>query len=479
MSSTIAGWDRSPDSRYLDHANMQRADIALFDLLGSINDQNREIAHLLIDENLSKDAIEARVGALRISQLNEILTRAGLLIQLDVTAQQTFMARREGAAVEYPIYKMSDGEKSALLLAAEILTAPREQIIIVDEPERHMHRSISAGMIEAVVAARPDCSFVILTHDLDLAASTSARAGLSIVVRGCDWTNSNSPSWSIELLSRDADLPELARTSILGGRRRVLFVEGVRGGIDVGLYALLFPDWTIVPSGGCESVMRAVKGLRRSDALHWIEAAGLVDGDARSDAERASLFQNGVQALLVHEVENLLYHSHVLNAVAESQKAVFGVNEPLAERARGVAIAELSKDGCVERLAAKIAKDEIVRRFTDFVPKKVDVEDVDIQIRSPYPEICNRIRNCIQGADYDALIELVPVRDTGVRNVVARALKFGSVHDYQSAARARIAQSEGLRRLVLGLVGELPSRDSSQPTVGIDQSEGARENLPY
>lgn len=462
ITSAMAGWDRNPDSRYLDHAHAQRAGIALFDLLGSINDQNREIADLALDHELDKGAIEAKVGYRRMTQLNDILARAGLLVELTTTADQTFMASRHGSDVYYPIYKMSDGEKSALLLAAEVLTARPRQVVIIDEPERHMHRSISAGMIEAVIAARPDCSFVLLTHDLDLASSTSSSAGASLVVQGCTWSESGKPAWRLRQVPKDADLPELARSSILGGRRRILFVEGVRGGIDVGLYNHLYPGWTIVPSGGCESVMRAVKGMRQNDDLHWVDVAGIVDGDGRSTGEIESLFTSGVRALPVNEIENLFYLSPVLEAVATRQAEVFGDSaESLVHAAKAAAIREIRASGTIARIAAKLARDEIARGFTEYVPKRVDVADLEITIKSPFARIQSELNSLVASDNYEGVVRRVPVRDTGIRNGVAKALRFQSVADYQSAARMCILTSVDLCQTIVEMVGEIPFRGSA------------------
>ncbi|QPE04697.1 ATP-binding cassette domain-containing protein [Microbacterium schleiferi] len=117
-------WDRQNESRYLDHLDGQRASIALFDLLGMINDQNRQAVELY-DDGSSTEVVRSVTGERLLPRLNRILANAGLHVAMSVTPVQTFSARHAGLGVEYPIYQMSDGEKSALLLAAEVLTAAR------------------------------------------------------------------------------------------------------------------------------------------------------------------------------------------------------------------------------------------------------------------------------------------------------------------------------------------------------------------
>ncbi len=71
----------------------------------------------------------------------------------------------------YNASEMSDGERVIFYLIGQALSTPADGIIIIDEPELHLHRSIQATLWDKIEAERPDCLFVYLTHDLDFAAS--------------------------------------------------------------------------------------------------------------------------------------------------------------------------------------------------------------------------------------------------------------------------------------------------------------------
>lgn len=71
----------------------------------------------------------------------------------------------------YNASEMSDGERVIFYLVGQALSAPENGVIVVDEPELHLHRSIQARLWDAIEAERSDCLFVYLTHDLDFAAS--------------------------------------------------------------------------------------------------------------------------------------------------------------------------------------------------------------------------------------------------------------------------------------------------------------------
>lgn len=76
----------------------------------------------------------------------------------------------------YPAIQMSDGEKVMLYLIAQVLQAPKDGFIVVDEPEMYLHKTILEKLWDILEAKRPDCIFIYLTHDLDFATSrTTAK----------------------------------------------------------------------------------------------------------------------------------------------------------------------------------------------------------------------------------------------------------------------------------------------------------------
>lgn len=444
-ASNMSRWDRAEKSRYVDHGDAQRTSIALFDLLGRINHESRRVA-ALYDSGATREDVDAAVGDRLLDTLNTVLKRAGLHIELGVTESDNFVARHRSLDAKYPIYLMSDGEKSALWLAVDVLTALPGTTIIVDEPERHLHRSISAGLIEAIIAARPDCAFAVLTHDLDLAASLSSQQGATFSVLGVKWEGEQATEWDIHEIPDADGLSETARRGILGGRRDILFIEGDSASLDLSLYRVLFPDWFLVPSGGCDLVIRSVTGLRESHDHHWVNAVGLVDGDGRTAEECASLMERGVHVLPVSEIENLYFQAEVLRDVATKQAMTLGRdgNELLAD-AEQRALNALGSPGTLERLAAKLAKDALARKLVAHMPETDGSSDITIQIPSPYPEILSELKAHLEGRRYDDLVRLLPIRNTSLRHEIAGELGFRSASDYQRAALVCITSSSVLR----------------------------------
>ena|ERR1700733_7535661 len=76
---------------------------------------------------------------------------------------------------------------------------------------------------------------------------------------------------------------------------------------------------------------------------------------------------------------------------------------------------------------------------------------------SPYAELLSRIRILLNAGDLGSLIRLVPIRDTVLRNRVARALRFQPAADYEAAAGVRIREDATLAAKVRSLIGPMPS----------------------
>ena len=113
---------------------------------------------------------------------------------------------------------MSDGERAILYMPGQVLVAEKNSVLIFDEPELHIHRAILSRLWDEAEAARPDCAFLVITHDLEFAAS---RAGKKFVVRRYQMP----AQWEIEQIPDDTGFSEEVATLILGSRKPILFVE--------------------------------------------------------------------------------------------------------------------------------------------------------------------------------------------------------------------------------------------------------------
>ncbi len=228
------------------------------------------------------------------------LVIGGLRIQTQV---------RGNASMIYNSSEMSDGERVIFYLIGQCLAAPKNGIIVIDEPELHLHKSVQAPLWAEVERLRPDCLFVYLTHDVDFAV---AQEGAQRV-----WLKSyDGTSWDWELIEDKNNLPDDLLLEVLGSRKPVVFVEGVNGSHDVSLYREILNEFLVIPRGSCDQVIQAVRALRSNTQLHHLQVYGLIDRDRRMAPEIAALQTDNIYTLEVAEVENLFCTQEVLALVS-------------------------------------------------------------------------------------------------------------------------------------------------------------------
>jgi hypothetical protein len=260
--------------------------------------------------NAAADGVPIASGETLMRRLRAIFQRVLPTRDLIITADDISVRPVEDGAtgVPYSATELSDGEKAVLYMIGQVLVADADSVLIMDEPEIHVHRSILGRLWDELEAARPDCAFLLITHDLEFAAS---RAGKKYVVR----SYSPSDGWVIDDVPEADGFSEEIVTLILGSRKPILFVEGEQGSLDVAFYRACYPGWTVVPRGSCEAVIHSVVTMRRNAGFTRIQCSGLVDADSHNDQDRANLASNGIQTLPVSEIENLLLLPAISRAI--------------------------------------------------------------------------------------------------------------------------------------------------------------------
>jgi hypothetical protein len=250
-------------------------------------------------------------AATKLEQLTQIWDRILPHRRLEV-AGDDIQASVAGSGVKYPAADMSDGERAIFYLVGQTLVAAPDSLIIFDEPELHIHRSIMSRLWDELEAARSDCGMAFISHDLEFVAS---REGQKYVLR--DYSPSNG--WTIEGVPEDTGFTEEITTLILGSRKPVLFVEGQGSSLDQAIYRACYSDWTVIPRGSCEEVIHAVATLRANASLTRVTCAGIVDADAYDASEIELLRSKGIAVLPVSEIENIFLLPQVVEAIARAE----------------------------------------------------------------------------------------------------------------------------------------------------------------
>jgi len=275
----------------------------------------------------------------RIDSPETILKRAARVWNSVLTHREVMFGSGEvrarpltEGAEPYLASGMSDGERAVFYLIGHCLCAQPSAIIVVDEPELHLHRSIQKKLWDALERERADCQFLYVTHDIGFAESRSGST--KVWLKSADGSNFD---WM--RIADGEGVPAVIYLEVLGARRPVIFVEGVMGSVDVDVYSAVYPGFAVRPVGGCLDVVSATKAFGRSSDFHHIECFGIVDRDYLNDDRIISYRRSNIWTPLVAEIENLFLLPDVLNLMASR----LGVEQSVVDDVKLAVFAEFER----------------------------------------------------------------------------------------------------------------------------------------
>lgn len=445
----ISRSDQQTQARWKDDFAAQRSQATIFDLIDSENTEARKIADAARSGDMGVVQSLAATQA-PISQMNEILQISNLDFQVEIAEGSKLNAKRNNHP-PYSIAELSDGERNALLIIANVLTSPSNTLILLDEPERHLHRSIVSPLLSTLLTYREDCAFVISTHDVSLPLDQPKCS--SLLVR--EYSHTPQQHWVADHIDAVEDMDEETAYAVLGSRRIIIFTEGAPSSLDLQVYQLLFPYASIRPVGSCVEVERIVRGIRASEGNHWISAFGIIDRDNRTDEECEKLQDEGIIPLSQYSVESLYYHPQTIRGVLARVAEVNGTD---IEAAYTKMIDDVVKgfSDHQERMAARLVERRVRDSLLSRAPNWNQILSGNVEINYSSQSIFNdekqHIAGLIESNDIASLISRYPARETPALEAVARCLGFQSQDAYEQAVRKMLCDSEGAKIEMLNLV---------------------------
>jgi|GEM_PF-152115 len=323
----------------------------------------------------------------------------------------------------YPAVQMSDGEKVMLYLIAQVLQAPKDGFIVVDEPEMYLHKTILKKLWDLLEAKRTDCIFIYLTHDLDFATSRTTAKKI--------WIKSfkHPDKWEIEDIPTD-EIPETLMLELLGSRKNILFCEGIKGSIDERIYSILFPELTIIPIGSCFDVINHTKAFNKLRSVNT-KSFGLIDSDHHSSERLVKLKTEEVYSFKVAEVENLFLDAELLKLLAKQLL----VDEANVELIKADVIKELDK--LKEIQATNYVSIKVNYYFTDsdvtrgnaLAQLESNYQDFlgKVSINDWYTKQIEELNQMIASSDYENT--LVSLNNKGIKSIASKHLKISDFTD--------------------------------------------------
>lgn len=454
--SDIKSVDSQIYSRWKDDYSQVRTSLSIFDLINSENIRARNIAAAVDGDNIDLAKEHSRDQA-PIQAINELFAISNIPIKIILGKDEQLFASKNGSE-PYSIAELSDGERNALLIGADVLTTEPNSMIILDEPERHLHRSIISPLLTSLFKKRTDCVFVISTHDVQLPIDYQESS--TLLIRSCQWQGKRIKDWDADLISDDISIPISIKADILGSKRELLFVEGISTSLDRQIYQLIYPNVSVIPQGNCREVEKAVDGIKKTDNIHWINAYGLIDNDDRTEEQIQKLLEKGIAAVPFYSVEALYYHLYIIEKIAEKIAELTGQNAAtLYQNATSNIVADISQHK--ERLCSRLCEKKLRNNIMSLLPKHRDIQargqfNITFDLNHVLEDEETYFDKMVAENNHTELLTRYPIRETQVLNRIASGLGI-TKEQYENSVRKLILDLPEIRKFYRTLLQPLTS----------------------
>lgn len=226
---------------------------------------------------------------------------------------------------ELPFESLSSGEQEVVKVVFDIVRKDiRHSIIIVDEPELHLHPTLAFKLIETLkTIGKHTNQFIFLTHSANLISTYFATGNVYFIDNA--QTGSNQAHRLSELSHSHSQVVDLIgeNLGLFSVGKKIIFVEGESSSIDRLTYQAIatkhLPEAKVVHVGSVDNIisLNAVeKQIRNS--IFGVNLYMIRDRDGLSDTQIKNLETSGkLKVLPKRHIENYFLDADLLFKVTE------------------------------------------------------------------------------------------------------------------------------------------------------------------
>lgn len=306
----------------------------------------------------------------------------------------------DGEAVQF----FSEGEKKLILIRTILeFVADENALLLLDEPDANIHEERKRKLYE-LLRNTPNRDVIMTTHSptfVDIADDDEL-----IVLRSDDSTNCY-----VDKIEKIEQIRYLTGNRFnIFSEKPILYCEGGTTSVEAELYPILFPEYTIVPSGGHTEVINYTKMYNATFKGHS-HAIGIIDGDYICQEQKDALEKEDIYSLSVLEVENVLMDLSLLeiakqkfcsdeNCISKVKKYTF---DDCVNRKEHM-LTTYTKNHVVSKIIAEISTDgKTIEDFKKNVLSKINNELVD----SIYNAQLQKFNELLSANDYEELVRII------------------------------------------------------------------------
>ena len=345
---------------------------------------------------------------------------------------------------KYSINGLSDGERCVLFYIGNVLLAPENSYIVVDEPETFLNGAVYNELWDLLISERPDCQFIFASHNMDFVQS---RTNATYI-----WCNKFEAPYDFdyEQLEESPEFPLSILAEVSGTRKPILFCEGTKTSIDYQIYSKLFSEFCFVkPVQGHKQVIQHTKAYNNLQLLHGNTAYGIIDNDWMNKSSIQEYKEQNIFVLPFNEVEMMLVDEAVVKSCLhfdddkEKQQKFENFQQSIIESCK-------EKKDKIISIALKKRLDEFMEGncIENNKPTKEDVEEFlknlvnKFDASSTVDKITFIVEESLNSSDFSAILKICNLKN----EIINHRGNTKIVQNFKDKALRRIALDNDLQK---------------------------------
>ncbi len=223
--------------------------------------------------------------------------------------------------------RLSSGEREVVVLTFDILTQhPSDCIILIDEPEVHLHPELTFRLVKVLKSIGERNQFFLFTHSPDIIGNSLDTGVHFIRPKSRITTGNQVVKVDNENLEGFKNIPNIRETiGMVSVGKKLLFVEGKNTSIDRDVFATIAKasktDVAIIPSDSCSNINNMSLVSETLDkGVFGIELHMVRDRDGLTDEQIENFTRKSkgkLNFLPYYHIENFFLDPEAIKVVAD------------------------------------------------------------------------------------------------------------------------------------------------------------------
>jgi predicted ATPase/uncharacterized protein YlzI (FlbEa/FlbD family) len=294
--------------------------------------KSREVTSVYTEYNKQLDITKPNVTLNRLEDPTEkYIELFGKLLypktMLPIDINSTTIQYKDEEGIVRNFDALSSGEREVVVLTFDILTQhPNDCIILIDEPEVHLHPELTFRLIKVLKSIGSRNQFFLFTHSPDIIGN-SLESGVHFI-RPKSRINTGNQVIKIDNNNLEGFkyIPNIRETiGMVSVGKKLLFVEGKSTSIDRDVFATLAKasktDVAIIPSDSCSNINNMSLISETLDkGVFGIELNMIRDRDGLTDEQivNFTMKSNGkLNFLPAYHIENFFVDPLAIHIIAK------------------------------------------------------------------------------------------------------------------------------------------------------------------